>query len=99
MTDNELTIKQELAALGFNAALRLISTHRKISPAEALEYVAYKLERAIPHIEQYQKTGVPPHAVQRVLGIMEENKIPFYQYQLQPTKRVIEMHKWRNTKV
>ncbi|MFZ3513770.1 hypothetical protein LC147_11835 [Vibrio harveyi] len=98
MTKEDITPREELAALGFNAALRLLGLHRNLKAHEAVEYVAAKMERAVPHIKQYQKVGVPPHAVPKVLEIMKENNIPFAKYQLQPTQRVIDMHQWRKTK-
>ncbi|HDM8192301.1 TPA: hypothetical protein P0E30_003734 [Vibrio harveyi] len=98
MTKKELTPREELASLGFNAALRLLAHHRKLTLREAVEYVAKRMGRAVPHVQQYQKLGLPPHAVPQMLEIMKENQIPFASYQLNPTKRVVDMHQWRKTK-
>nr|WP_321458676.1 hypothetical protein [uncultured Vibrio sp.] len=98
MTGTELTPREEIAAIGFNSAIRLLATHRKCTEKEAAEYVAEEMRRSIIHINHYRQVGLAPHAVPEMLEIMKANKIPFASHQLKPTKRIVEMFKWRNTK-
>ncbi|MFV8383391.1 hypothetical protein ACNO5E_04715 [Vibrio parahaemolyticus] len=98
MNSTGLTPREEIAAIGFNAAIRLLSTHRKCTEKEAAEYVAEQMRRSIVHINHYRQVGLAPHAVPEMLEIMKANRIPFAKHQLKPTTKVVEMFKWRNTK-
>ncbi|HIF6165111.1 MULTISPECIES: hypothetical protein [Vibrio harveyi group] len=98
MTTDGLTPKEEVAAIGFNSAIRLLAIHRKCTEQEAAEHVAEKMRRSIVHINHYRQVGLAPHAVPEMLEIMKAHRIPFSIHQLKPTKKVVEMYKWRNTK-
>ncbi len=98
MTKNKISPRDEIAAIGFNAAIRLLSIHRHCSEQDAVEYLAFELGRAIPQIEHYRVVGLSIHLVPKVIEIMRQNKIPFGRHQLAPTKEIIAMAQWRNTK-
>ncbi|KMV28564.1 hypothetical protein AB733_23095 [Photobacterium swingsii] len=90
-------MKQEVGAVGFNAALRLISINKSCTINEAADYVSIRLDRAIEQIEHWRKHGVPPHQVDRVVELLKENKIPFGRHQLKPTNEIVAMYYWRNS--
>jgi len=81
---------QELAARGFNSAIRLLAFHRKETPQEALQFVAKLLKRDILQMESYKKTGLPDYYVHKFLEILEHNKISFGVHQLRPNSSMVK---------
>lgn len=84
--------REELAAIGFRAACRLIGFHMRIrDEREQISYISQRLDRAIEQVNHYRLVGCPPYIADRVLTLMTALNIPFSRYQLVPTRVLIDM--------
>lgn len=99
MTDfNFEETRKEVAAIGFKAALRLISLHRSLSEEQARDFVSIELGRALEQIRYYETNGISPHLAEKFIKVLKRNRIPFGIHQLRPTKQIVHMHKWRSVR-
>lgn len=86
------TCREELAAVGFRAACRLICHHMRIhGEKRQLDYIAERLGRAAEQVNHYRLVGCPPNIADRLLDLMKILQIPFGRHQLIPTKTLIEL--------
>lgn len=85
--------RQDIAARGFRAAIRLLSLSLRENEPNALKWLSDEL-----HIDEfrmqhyYSETGLPKHLVNSFLDKMKEHRIPYARYQLFPNKSVIRMY-------
>lgn len=83
--------REELAAIGFRAACRLICLHMRIrGEKRQLDYIAERLGRAAEQVQHYRLVGCPPYIAVRVLDLMQILNIPFGRHQLIPTRELID---------
>lgn len=84
----------EMAATGFNTAIRLLSYKLKCTEDEAIERVALFFQRDPIQIQQYRRTGIQPRMIERFLDFLKAHDVAFGVHQLKPTKKMLAMQKW-----
>lgn len=86
----DLDTYQELASVGFIAAVNLLAHTRGIDSDDALSYLAHQVGRDFLQMQSYKKTGLPDHLIEVVIGVLAKNEISFGCHQLRPNSSMVQ---------
>ncbi len=89
---------EEVAAIGFNASVRLLSCRLRLDSTDTLNYIARELERDVEQVKWWTNHGVSKYIAVRYLKLLHDKGIAFGIHQLLPTRRIAAMHQWRSNK-